>query len=202
MTPNSDSNINLAVTFTPSRLAETLRTFERFLGTPLSFRSSTGEVVCKTDYFFGPCSLIRGTERGRLRCRRTYRNIEDRLLRRKTPFVNVCYAGFLIFAVPIELRGEMIGTLLGSQILPTHDIKPSELESFFGHTAAALGLKDIDGFYKSFSKVRGMRPDFERVSFLDLLAKIGDAFTRIAFTEATWPIIYRDLARDLKAWGP
>ena len=146
-------NVNATVSFAHGHIPEVLKKLERFLGVALSLRSTSGEVVCKTDYFYGPCSIIRGTERGRIRCRKTYKNIEDRLLRRKTPFVNVCYAGFLIFAVPLEVRGEMVGTLLGSQILPIDKDRNFDVESLFGHTAAALQLTNTEDFYRSFARV-------------------------------------------------
>jgi len=201
MTTIRDANVNLTVTFSQGQVPEILKRLEQFLGIALSFRSNTGEVVVKTDYFNGPCSLIRGTERGKIRCRRTYKNVEDRLLRRKVPFVNICYAGFLVFAVPVEFRGEMVGTLLGSQILPMRLLNRFEQETFFSHTIAALGIKEENNFYKSFSRARTLLPDLQRISFLEFLQRMGENFSRIAFADMTWAKFYHDMKKELPSFG-
>ena len=95
-----ENTVNSKVKFSIGRVAELLRKMEKLMGIPLSLRSTSGEVVCKTDYFYGPCSFIRGTEKGCVRCRKVYKRIENRVIKRKVPYVCLCYCGFLIFAVP------------------------------------------------------------------------------------------------------
>lgn len=194
----SNPNVNQTVTFQHGQVAELLRRLERFLGIPLSLRSNTGEVVVKTDYFFGPCSIIRGTEVGRLRCQKTYRNIEDHLLYRKVPYVNICYAGFLIFAVPLEFQGEMIGTLFGAQILPIRLAKKPEILEQFRDPAQAVGIRDMEEFCRSFERVRNLEPDFQRISFLEFLQKIGENFISMALAGKSWPQFYREIKGELK----
>ena len=201
MNSKIDLNVNSTVTFQHGQVPHLLQKFEQLSGIALSLRSSTGEVVVKTDYFHGPCSIIRGTERGRQRCRRTYKNIEDRLLRRKVPFVNVCYAGFLVFAAPIGFRGEMVGTLLGSQILPQQLSSRFETEVFFDHILAAVGIKDPENFYRSFQKVRYLRPDFQRETFMEFLEKLADNFARMAFSGKTWPEFFREMKKEFRTFG-
>ncbi len=201
MAGNNLPNVNKQVSFASGHIPELLKKLENFLGVALSLRSTSGEVVCKTNYFNGPCSMIRGAERGRQRCRKTYKNIEDRLLRRKKPFVNVCYAGFLIFAVPLEFRGEMMGTLLGSQILPIDKDKNFNLEAFFGHTAAAVGLTNVDEFYKTFDRVRTLRPDLQRITFLQYLEEIGDHFISMAFADKSWDIFLKEMKIETPQFG-
>ncbi len=194
-------NVNSTVSFASGHIPEVLKKLEQFLGVALSLRSTSGEVVCKTDYFYGPCSIIRGTERGCARCRKTYRNIEDRLLRRKVPFVNICYAGFLIFAVPLEFRGEMVGTLLGSQILPIEKDRNFDLEALFGHTAAALNMKDTEEFYRSFSRVRTLKPDLQRITFLQYLEEIGQHFISMAFADKSWELFLKEIKTETPQFG-
>lgn len=201
MPAGNQKNVNATVSFAHGHIPELLKKLEHFLGVALSLRSTTGEVVCKTDYFYGPCSIIRGTERGRSRCRKTYKNIEDRLMRRKTPFVNVCYAGFLIFAVPLEFRGEMVGTLLGSQILPIERDRNFDLESLFGHTAAALDLKNTDEFYRSFARVRTLKPDLQRITFLQYLEEIGQHFISMAFADKSWELFLKEIQINTPQFG-
>lgn len=201
MTVIQPRNVNATVSFAQGHIPELLKKLERFLGVALSLRSTSGEVVCKTDYFFGPCSIIRGTERGRQRCRKTYKNIEDRLLRRKTPFVNICYAGFLIFAVPLELRGEMIGTLLGSQVLPLEKDRNFDAEMLFGHAAVAIGLNNTDEFYRSFARVKTLKPDLQRITFLQYLEEIGRHFVSMAFADKSWELFLKEIKKDTPHFG-
>ncbi|MBU1107484.1 MAG: PocR ligand-binding domain-containing protein [Candidatus Riflebacteria bacterium] len=201
MSGSNIRNVNATVSFASGHVPEVLKKLEHFLGVALSLRSTSGEVVCKTDYFFGPCSIIRGTDRGRARCRKTYKNIEDRLLRRKVPFVNVCYAGFLIFAVPLEFRGEMVGTLLGSQILPIEKDRNFDLEALFGHTTAALDMRNTDEFYKSFGKVRTLKPDLQRITFLQYLEDIGNHFISMAFADKSWDLFLKEIKTETPQFG-
>ncbi|PKL47167.1 MAG: hypothetical protein CVV42_13930 [Candidatus Riflebacteria bacterium HGW-Riflebacteria-2] len=194
-------NVNSTVSFASGHIPEILKKLEQFLGVALSLRSTSGEVVCKTDYFYGPCSIIRGTDRGRIRCRKTYRNIEDRLLRRKVPFVNICYAGFLIFAVPLEFRGEMVGTLFGSQILPIEKDRNFDLEALFGHTAAALSMRDTEEFYKSFSRVKTLKPDLQRITFLQYLEEIGQHFISMAYAGKSWELFLKEIKAETPQFG-
>ncbi|HEY9069058.1 MAG TPA: PocR ligand-binding domain-containing protein [Candidatus Ozemobacteraceae bacterium] len=194
-----DINVNQTVSFGSGQLHLLLKRFENFYGVPLSLRSNSGETVVKTDYFYGPCSLIRGTDRGRQRCKRAYHTIEDRLMRRKVPFVNVCYAGFLVFAIPLEFRGEMVGTLLGSQVLPMAVPTRSDLIMHFEHTIMALGLHDHENFYRSFGRVRNFNPDFERMAFLQFLENIGKHFISMAFAGKSWAEVCREMQRDVPA---
>lgn len=193
----NDINVNQTVTFSVGQIPDLLKKIELFYGIPLSLRSNTGEAVVKTDYFYGPCSMIRGSERGRQRCKRSYKNVEDRLFRRKTPFVNICYAGFLVFAIPLEFRGEMVGTLLGSQILPMELRARTDFVMNFEHTLLALGILDHEAFYKSFSCVRSFRPDFERVALLNFLENIGKHFISIAYAGKTWAEACREMCQGM-----
>lgn len=194
-------NINEMVSFGSGHVPALLKKLEKYLGVALSIRSTTGEVVCKTDYFYGPCSIIRATERGRQRCRKTYKNIEERLLRRKKPFVNICYAGFLVFAVPLNFRGEMIGTLLGSQILPVEKDRNFEPELLFSHTCEALQLKADARFYKSFVKARSLTPDFQRITFLQYLEEIAENFINMAFEGKSWEVFLKEIRESSPQFG-
>lgn len=189
-------NINFSVTFSQGQVPEILSRLERYLNIPLSLRSSTGETVIKTDYFYGPCSIIRATETGRVRCRKTYAGIEDKLFRRKVPFVSFCYCGFLVFAVPLEFRGEMIGTLIGSQILPMAFPNPKDLETNFGAVVPALNIQDKHSFFLSFFQLRYLKPDLERVSFLDFLEKIGENFIQMALAGKKWSAFLREMKTE------
>lgn len=194
-------NINDLVSFSSGQVPELLKKMESYLGVALSLRSSTGEVVCKTDYFNGPCSIIRATSLGRERCRKTYHNIEKRLFQRKTPFVNVCYAGFLIFVAPLNFRGEMIGFLIGSQILPHDPNQKLDLVSFFANTCETLGINANETFYRSFAKVKTLSPDMQRISFLQYLEIISNNFIKMAFADKTWEEFLKEMKINIPHFG-
>ena len=199
----SDSTINAKVKFSNGRIAQVLRKLEKFLGIPLSLRSITGEVVCKTDYFYGPCSFIRGTDLGCKRCRKVYSSIEKKILRRKVPYACLCYNGFLVFAVPLNFRGEMIGILFGSQILPCNDEKDVQnfKKSFIKGSAKTYELQNNDEFIASFDKLIKLDDNKQRVQFLSYLEEIGQHFVEMAIADKPWKVFLREIKQQKPEFG-
>lgn len=198
-----DSNsVNSQVIFSQSKVANLLRRMEQYLGIPLSIRSTTGEVVCKTDYFSGPCSFIRGTRTGCERCRKVYRNIEKKIMRRKVPFVCLCYSGFLIFAIPLEFRGEMVGTLFGSQILPvSNDGSVSEFRQQLEASAKELSPEEKAKFYDSFDKIKTLDSNSQRVKFLNYMSEIGRHFVEMAIADKPWNVFLKEMESSSPEFG-
>lgn len=198
----ADTNVNAKVNFSSGKVAQILRKLEKFLGIPLSLRSTTGEVVCKTDYFYGPCSYIRGTEIGCKRCRKVYANIERKILRRKVSYVCLCYCGFLIFAVPLEFRGEMVGILMGSQILSGADNAfDLVIQTKFANKAKELGLNDNKEFFNSFDKIKFLKEDSQRMKFLSYIEEIGKHFVDMAVSGKTWKAFLREIKAKKPEFG-
>ena len=105
-------------------------------------------------------------------------------MRRKVPFVCLCYCGFLIFAVPLEFRGEMLGILFGSQILPvSNNGTISDFRKQFEESAKEYGLDTSDEFYDSFNKLKTLDSDKQRNKFLKYLEEIGHHFVEMAVTD-------------------
>jgi ligand-binding sensor protein len=198
----TDTTVNSKVNFSSGKVAQILRKLEKFLGIPLSLRSTTGEVVCKTDYFYGPCSYIRGTEIGCKRCRKVYANIERKILRRKVSYVCLCYCGFLIFAVPLEFRGEMVGILIGSQILSEADnAYDLVLQTKFANKAKELGLNDNKDFFNSFDKIKFLKEDSQKMKFLSYIEEIGKHFVEMAVSGETWKTFLREIKSKKPEFG-
>lgn len=194
--------VNAKVTFSSSNVAKLLRKLEQLLGIPLSIRSTNGEVICKTDYFYGPCSFIRGTELGCTRCRKVYASIENKIFRRKVPFACLCYAGFLIFTVPLEFRGEMLGFLIGSQIIPGKGREAlDKFNNDFKWTAKGLGLTDNKEFLSSFDKIKFLDDDKQRVKFLSYLEEIGRNFFEMALSEKSWRTFLKGIKSNKPEFG-
>jgi ligand-binding sensor protein len=197
-----ENTVNSKVKFSIGRVAELLRKMEKLIGIPLSLRSTSGEVVCKTDYFYGPCSYIRGTDSGCVRCRKVYKNIENRVIKRKVPYVCLCYCGFLIFAVPLEFRGEMVGTLIGSQILPVSEGNTvSDFKERFIQKAKELGLEETEEFNKSFEKVKTLDSDKQRPKFLSYLEEIARHFVEIAIADKPWNVLLKEIKKKAPEFG-
>lgn len=197
-----ENTVNSKVKFSIGRVAELLRKMEKLLGIPLSLRSTSGEVVCKTDYFYGPCSFIRGTDSGCERCRKVYKRIENRVIKRKVPYVCLCYCGFLIFAVPLEFRGEMVGTLIGSQILPVSKGNTvSEFRKNFVQKAKELGLEATEEFNNSFSKVKTLDSEKQRPKFLSYLEEIAQYFVEMAIADKPWNVLLKEIKKKAPEFG-
>lgn len=194
-------NINSRVDFSQGRVAEILRNLEEFLGIPLSLRSTSGEVVCKTDYFYGPCSFIRGTELGCDRCRKVYQSIEKKLIRRKIPYVCLCYSGFLVFAIPLEFRGEMVGTLFGSQIIPTSGKKNNDFRNQLANTIKETGLAETQEFLDSFNKVKTLDAEKQRQKFLQYMVEIGHHFVEMAWADEPWTNFLNEIQNKMPEFG-
>ena len=197
-----ENTVNSKVKFSIGRVAELLRKMEKLLGIPLSLRSTSGEVVCKTDYFYGPCSFIRGTKIGCDRCRKVYKRIENRVIRRKVPYVCLCYCGFLIFAVPLEFRGEMVGTLMGSQILPVSDKNTvADFRKRFKEKAKELGLEETEDLKKSLEKVKTLDSDSQRPKFLFYLEEIAQHFVEMAVADKPWNVLLKEIKSKAPEFG-
>lgn len=193
-----DTTVNSKVNFSSGKIAQILRKLEKFLGIPLSLRSTTGEVVCKTDYFYGPCSYIRGTDSGCVRCRKAYATIEKKILQRKVSYVCLCYCGFLIFAVPLEFRGEMVGILIGSQIISGDNSNNKEFQENFKFKSKELGLENNSDFFKSFDKIKFLKEDKQRIKFLSYLEEISKHFVEMAVSGKTW----KNFIKEIKSKKP
>ena len=197
-----DITINSKVKFNAGKVAELLRKLEKLLGVSLSIRSTTGEVVCKTDYCYGPCSYIRGTELGCKRCRKVYSNIGKKILMRKVPYACFCYCGFLIFAVPLNFRGEMIGILVGSQIIPvSSDFTVSDFCDKYKRGQKILGLNNNKVFLDSFTKVKTLDNNSQRLKFLYYLEEVSKHFVSMALEEKTWNAFLKEIKVNIPEFG-
>ena len=197
-----ENTVNSKVIFSSGRVADLLRKLEKYLNISLSLRSSSGEVVCKTDYFNGPCNYIRGTDIGCKRCRKVYSAIERKIIRRKVPYVCQCYCGFLIFAVPLEFRGEMVGILIGSQIIPVSSkTNVEDFQKSFNSNFSNLKLNTNENFKKSFKNIKTLDDENQRLKFLSYIEEIGRNFVEMAAAEKTWVSFLKDIKKKEPEFG-
>lgn len=85
---------------------------------------------------------------GKNRCAECHSNAGEEAARLGKPYVYKCHSGLIDFAAPIIIEGQLIGTILGGQILFS---EPEE--SNFKKVAGELGL-DGDEYYNAAKEVK------------------------------------------------
>lgn len=93
-------------------------------------------------------NYTQSTSLGRDRCAECHSNAGEEAVRTGKPYVYRCHSGLIDFAAPIIIDGELIGTILGGQVLYS---EPEE--SKFKETAAELGLNE-DEYFNAAKEVR------------------------------------------------
>lgn len=87
-------------------------------------------------------NYTQSTEKGRNRCAKCHSDAGKEAFRTGRPYIYKCHTGLIDFAAPIIINGELIGTILGGQILFDD---PKEAE--FKETARDLGLNEENYFH-------------------------------------------------------
>lgn len=108
-------------------------------GTPVTMPSSYTNI----------CSnLTQSTQIGKNRCAQCHASAGEEAFRTGKPYIYKCHSGLIDFAAPIIVKGTLIGTILGGQILFDN---PKESE--FKHTARELGLEEEE-YYTAAKEVK------------------------------------------------
>lgn len=98
--------------------------------------NKSGNAITKQSSYTRFCSKhIGGCSAGSSRCAASHKRMGEEAAKIGKPFVGPCHAGLIDFAAPIIIEGEVIGTVLGGQIL---DKSPNE--AIYLKTASELGL--------------------------------------------------------------
>lgn len=84
-----------------------------------------GDTITKESSYTKFCSrLVQSTSIGNSRCGSSHSKMGEEAAKNKRPYIGRCHAGLIDFAAPIIIEGELIGTVLGGQVLdsnPQHD---------------------------------------------------------------------------------
>ena len=79
-----------------------------------------GEEFTNPSYYRPFCAnFIHTSAVGDARCAACHREFGKKAAASKRPYIGACHAGFIDFSAPILIEGELIGTVLGGQILTT-----------------------------------------------------------------------------------
>lgn len=85
-----------------------------------------GKEITKPSYYRPFCSdYIHSNSIGDNRCAKCHSDFGNRSAKMGKPFIGKCHAGLIDFSAPIIIQGELLGTVLGGQIL---DREPNEAE--------------------------------------------------------------------------
>ena len=77
-----------------------------------------GKPVTKPSNYTNFCiNLTQSTQKGIERCAASHKKGGEEAARTGRPYVYTCHAGLIDFAAPILISGELVGTILGGQIL-------------------------------------------------------------------------------------
>ncbi|AGF55834.1 ligand-binding sensor protein [Clostridium saccharoperbutylacetonicum] len=93
-------------------------------------------------------NLTQSTSLGKSRCAKCHSTAGEEAFKTGKPYIYKCHSGLIDFAAPIIVNGQLIGTILGGQIL--YD-SPNEKE--FKNTANELGLNQ-DSYYNAATEVK------------------------------------------------
>lgn len=129
-----------------------LQTFQDNFAIGMNIASVTvdrnGEPVTKPSSYTRFCmDFTHSTKVGDDRCALSHKNGGEEAARTGRPYIFTCHAGLTDFAAPILINGELIGTILGGQILTS---SPNETE--FRKTALEIGV-DQDEYVNAANNV-------------------------------------------------
>lgn len=113
-----------------------------------------GEPVTRPSSYTGFCTdFIHQSSIGDRRCAESHNRMGQEAAKTGRPYVGTCHAGLIDFAAPVIVNGELIGTVLGGQILsepPKEEIYRSVAreigvnEEGLVHAAHAVNVSDME----------------------------------------------------------
>lgn len=107
-----------------------------------------GEPVTKPSSYTRFCDqYVHKSHIGDSRCAVSHNRMGTEAARMKRPFIGKCHAGLIDFAAPVIIEGELLGTVLGGQILSS---KPED--SFYKNIAREIQV-DEKGFVDAVKRV-------------------------------------------------
>ncbi|MCI1945016.1 PocR ligand-binding domain-containing protein [Clostridium luticellarii] len=128
--------------------------FAKSVGMAAITSDDTGKPVVKGSEFTDFCmKLTRGCRIGNERCEECDKNGGIESYKTGKPVVYSCHAGLVDFAAPIILKGKVIGSMLGGQVLTE---KPDEDK--FRKIAEEIGV-DPEEYIKALRKVKIIKRD-------------------------------------------
>jgi ligand-binding sensor protein len=129
-----------------------LQKFQDDFATGMNMASVTvdrnGKPVTKPSSYTNFCTnFVHSTKVGDDRCALSHKKGGEEAARTRKPYIYTCHAGLIDFAAPILVEGELIGTILGGQVLTS----TPEVEKY-RITAKEIGVEE-EGFIEASKNV-------------------------------------------------
>lgn len=126
--------------------------------------------------------LTRGSAEGRARCEKCDREGQG---------VYSCHAGLIDFAIPLEVDGQKVGSVIGGQVLPE---KPDE--AAFRKVAQEIGVNE-DQYIKALQKVN-VRTESAIKASAELLGQVLNNFINTEYTRKKNGVIIDKLEQGVE----
>ena len=146
-----------------------------------------GNPVTKPSSYTRFCSqYTHSTKVGDDRCAASHKRGGEEAVRTGRPYVFRCHAGLIDFAAPIILEGELIGTILGGQVLTG---KPEEDE--FRRVAKEIGVNE-DEYVDAANQVYSMNEKNVNAA-AEVLFIVANALSQVGYHKYKLESTSRDL---------
>lgn len=158
-----------------------LQTFQDNFATGMNIASVTvdkdGTPVTKPSSYTSFCiDYTHSTKTGDDRCALSHKKGGEEAARTGRPYIYTCHAGLIDFAAPILVDGQLIGTILGGQILTS-----APEEDKYRKTAAEIGV-DADGYVNAVKHVYMTKEENVRAA-AEVLFIVANALSRTGYEQ-------------------
>jgi len=134
--------------------------FAEAVGGQIVTTDKEGNLVTKMSGAQRVCQLIMATEKGKEECGDAYKMALSLVKTMKEPAFMDCYAGYASLWVPIEINGEIVGSITGCGGKYDRGEGAEELRAKFSKLADDLKIQDKEDFLKA--AVDEIRPVTEK----------------------------------------
>jgi len=108
-----------------------------------------GNLVTKMSGAQRVCQLIMATEKGKEKCSEAYKTALGLVKTMKEPAFMDCHAGYASLWVPIEINGEIVGSITGCGGKYDRGESKEELREKFSKLADTIEISDKEDFLKA-----------------------------------------------------
>ena len=130
--------------------------FAESIGAQIVTTDKNGELLTKMSGQQKICQIIQGTEKGKQGCQSAYQTALSLVKSMKEPAFMDCPAGLASLWVPIEVKGEIVGSITGCGGRYDHGESEQELRERFAVKANELGINEEnkEDFLNALSEVK------------------------------------------------
>lgn len=158
-----------------------LQTFQDNFATGMNIASVTvdkdGSPITKPSSYTSFCiDFTHSTKVGDDRCAASHKKGGEEAARTGKPYIYTCHAGLIDFAAPILIEGQLIGTILGGQILTS---APEEAK--YRKTAGEIGVNE-DGYVNAVKNVY-MTKEENVKSAAEVLYIVANALSKTGYEQ-------------------